>query len=75
MEVLEYQSDEEGSGGLMTMKVTPKVTLSKYPSMHSVDGILADLDIGQTQKMVAFPEFGVDLIGKQTEKKSFENMP
>lgn len=60
----EYQSDDDGSGGLMTMKVTPKVRLSKYPSLHSVTGVLADMNFQNANDRVSFPEYGVDLIGK-----------
>ncbi len=66
-ELTEYQTTDDESGhcnSVVTLKTTPKVLISKYPSMHSVDCILAELNHGEVRGKVPFPEYGVDLVGK-----------
>ena len=69
VEVVEYKSDDDGDDGLVTAKVTPNKMVSDYPSMHSLDCILAD--ISYDVNSVEFPEFGVNLIGKENFIKPF----
>ena len=50
---------------MVTATITPTVSVSKYPSMHSVDCILADLNHCDLNQPVSFPEYGKDLIEKR----------
>ena len=47
----------------MSMKVTPKVILSKFPSMHSIDCVFSDMSYPNQNERISFPEFGVELVG------------
>ena len=73
-----YSDSEDGTtdqSHVVTATITPTVSVSKYPSMHSMDCILADLNHGDQQRHqpVSFPEYGRDLIEKGVVSSSSEN--
>ena len=62
----EAESSDHARSHVVTATITPTVSVSKYPSMHSVDCILADLNhCCDLQMPVSFPEYGKDLIEKR----------
>ena len=63
----EGDEEEEGEGDvLVTLRTTPARVVSGFPSLHSVDCALADLDHEERDQTVSFSEYGGDVLSKRT---------
>eukprot|EP00095_Tigriopus_kingsejongensis_P000922 maker-scaffold186_size273091-snap-gene-1.42 protein:Tk00922 transcript:maker-scaffold186_size273091-snap-gene-1.42-mRNA-1 annotation:"hypothetical protein L798_13875" len=63
-ETTAYQSEDDVDSRVVKTTIEQTSTLSKYPSMHSMDCVLADIVRFEMEEPVAFPEFGMDLVDR-----------
>lgn len=64
-ETTAYQSEDEVTSKVVKTTIAQTSTLSKYPSMHSIDCVLADIVEFEKGIPVCFPEYGLDLVERK----------
>ncbi|XP_059090088.1 uncharacterized protein LOC131885907 isoform X3 [Tigriopus californicus] len=69
-ETTAYQSEDDTTSKVVKTTIAQTSTISKYPSMHSIDCVLADIVEFERDVPVCFPEYGLDLV----ERKEFNEV-